>query len=119
MKSDKLDVGFFDDAIFCLSNMVALENHSINSYLQTKKKVFLEIAEMTRKDRSKLLYKLVKENNGEGYCMSKHTLAVGISMKELGNRFLEEKDFEMANELFEKAGLYENLFKLINDKEEK
>lgn len=119
MEGDKKDVGFLQDSVNVLGNMINAENHAINSALITKNDLFLEIAEMIRKDRSEILYSLVKENNGESYCLSKHILASANGLKELGNRLIEKDDKIGAKKMFERAETYEKLFILINQEVKK
>jgi len=68
MKNDKKDVGFIQDALFGLQNLIAAENHAIESYVQTKKDIWLKISRKLRVIRSKILYAITKENNAHAYC---------------------------------------------------
>ncbi len=113
MEKDKKDVGFVDDAILYIQNMIASENHAIESWGETKDDKWLDILKKIRRNRSKMLYKLVPENKGELYCFSKHILVSAVALKELGNRYTESKEDKLAKECFEEASLYEKLFKLL------
>ena len=115
MKDDKKDIGFYDDAIFTLSNLIALENHSMNTFNQTQNEKYLKIAKIVREMRSPILYKLTKANEGELYCMGKHSLASSIGLKELSARKMEENRNVWAKELIEMSVVCENLFKYLND----
>ncbi len=114
MNKDGKDVGFIEDALFGLQNMIAAENHAIMSYAQTKETQWMDIAEYVRKKRSKLLNAITLPNNSQGYCFSKHILAAAQVYKELGNRFMEGRNKELARECFDDAGSFEALFMFIN-----
>lgn len=113
MKNDKKDVGYLDDAILYLQNMIAAENHAIESYVMSKDKMWLDIVTKLRRNRSKRMYELLPESKDERYCLAKHLLACATALKELGNRHLEENEEKLAKECFEEANLYESLFKLL------
>lgn len=113
MKGDKKDVGFIDDAIFYLQNMIAAETHALESYVSTKDEKWIDIAKKLRRNRSKRMYRLIPENQGELYCLSKHLLACSMALKELGNRYTEDDEEELAKECFKESTLYESLFKLL------
>lgn len=114
MKNDEKDVGLVEDAIFYLKNCLAAENHALMSFINTKDKKWLQAMEFIRERRSKLLNSLVKKEQSQIYCFSKHILAMSMASYEVGNRYLESGNSEIAKELFEDAGSYESLFLLFN-----
>ena len=113
MKGDKKDVSFLDDAILYLQNAIAGENHAIESYITTKDENWLDIAKKIRRNRSKRMYELIPEGKGELYCFCKHILACAMALKELGNRYIESNEEDLAKECFEESSLYESLFKFL------
>lgn len=113
--TSKKDVGKIEDLIFALQNLVAIENHATISYLTSKDEKWLDVLNMTRRDRVKLLDKITKKENSHVYCTSKHLLAVITGLCEVGNRYLNSGEKELAKELFEMAGNYQALFLLLND----
>lgn len=114
MKNDGKDVGFYDDAIFALSNLIAAQNHAQNTFNETKNEKYLAIAKLLREIRSRLLYKLTKKNEGELYCLNKHALGGSLGLKECGDRMIESGDLEYAKELYADSLTCEKLFKLMN-----
>jgi len=113
MLDDGKDVDMAEDASFFLQHALAAENHCQMSYMSTKDDVWIEIADMIRGDRSKLMYKLIKESKAQTYCISKHLLAMSQAMKELANRYTELKDTQSVKECLEASKNYEALFRLI------
>src|SRR3989338_3904622 len=86
-EKNELDLSAGEDLSIALMNIVSLEEHSFFSYVKTKDEKFLEILEICRELRKKLLAKIVnKDDNSEKWCMSKHLLASSIRLYETGNR---------------------------------
>ena len=107
------DIGFIDDAIFYIQNAVASQHHAVNTYNQTKKKEYLDVAKYARRRRSKIMERITKAE-GEVYCLTKHLLAMAQAARELGDRMNEEGDDTFSKELYEDAGILESVVKLIN-----
>ena len=115
MQSDGLDVGFTEDALFVLQNMLAAENHAEMSWISTKNDDFIKTKDLVRRDRSKLMYSLIGNAmpNAQIYCLTKHLSAVMQGYKELAARKMETKNEDEAKELLETAGRYESLVRLL------
>lgn len=114
MEKDTKDVGFQSDAMFYLQNAIASEHHALMSYATSKNERWIQLSKMIRENRSKYLYMLVKEGNGQAYCFSKHIMACAMATKELGNRFLEMGKKELAEECFKESSDYEAMFVWVN-----
>lgn len=119
MQNDKKDVGFLQDFIFYLQNAIACEHHCIESYAISGDKLYLEIAYKIRKERSKWMYRYIKESKNQKYCISKHLMACAQAMKELGNRYIETKEKNLSEECFKDSVDCESIFILINEEEDK
>lgn len=113
MKGDTKDVGFIEDAATHLQNCIAAENHALMTHIATKNKIWMDVADMIRRNRSRLLYKMVPEGKGQLYCLAKHVLIMAVTAKELAIRYKEEKKDGEAQEMIEDAANYEALFRLI------
>ena len=112
-EKDELDLSAGEDLSIALMNLVSLEEHSFFSYVKTKDQKFLEILEICRELRKKLLAKLVHKDESETWCMSKHLLASSMRMYEVGNRYLHEKKIDEAKQSYEdSAELYALFWKL-------
>ena len=119
MKGDKKDVGFFEDSVFMLQNLTGAEHHAIESFSSSKDKLWIDLNKIIRKMRSKYLYRITKENNEQGYCLSKHLLASAQGLKELGNRYQEDGDDELAKECFDDSQTVEKIIMIVNDIDKK
>jgi len=112
-EKNELDLSAGEDLSIALMNIVSLEEHSFFSYVKTKDEKFLEILETCRELRKRLLAKIVKKDDSEKWCMSKHLLASSMRMYEVGNRYLHEKNIEEAKQSYiDAAELYALFWKL-------
>lgn len=118
MLNDKKDSGFIDDASSLIQNATSAEYHCQMSWATTKDDIYIEIADMLRRDRSKLMYNLISESKAQNYCIIKHTLTVSQNYKELANRYTEMGLIEQARECLEASGRYEALFRLLRERKE-
>ena len=113
---NELDLSAGEDLSIALMNIVSLEEHSFFSYVKTKEEKFLEILETCRELRKKLLAKIVKKDDSEKWCMSKHLLASSMRLYEVGNRLLHEKKIKEAEEMYnDSAEMYALFWKLNVD----
>jgi len=117
-EKNELDLSAGEDLSIALMNIVSLEEHSFFSFVKTQNEKFLEILETCRELRKRLLAKLVKKDDSETWCMSKHLLASSMRLYEVGNRFLHEKKMEEAKQSYvDAAELYALFWKLNFDKD--
>ena len=115
-EKNELDLSAGEDLSIALMNIVSLEEHSFFSYVKTKEEKFLEILETCRELRKKLLAKIVKKDDSEKWCMSKHLLASSMRLYEVGNRLLHEKKMKEAEETYnDSAEMYALFWKLNVD----
>jgi hypothetical protein len=119
MIGDNKDVGFAEDWIFTVQNLVSAEHHAIESWCQTKDVIFLELNKKLREYRSKLLYMFTPENKSQTYCINKHLHGSAQGLKELGNRFTENGEDGPAKEMFEISQDIEAIIILLNGFEPK
>lgn len=115
MQEDGKDVGLSKDFLFFLKNIVAVEDHALSSYSQTKDKEQLELAMMSRRLRSKWEYRLIKKSKNQIYCETKHLSGVAMALVEVGNRFIETGEIKLAEECFEDSANMEAIVIHIND----
>lgn len=113
MKGDNYDVGFIDDILFGIEHAIGAEEHCKQSFVMDKDERWLDILKKIRRERSKLMYRIVPQANNESYCTIKHMLGWAMSLKEIGDRYLEERKKNLAKECFELAQLLESVVKLL------
>ncbi len=109
-----LDLSAGEDLSIALMNIVSLEEHSFFSYVKTNDEEFLDVLEMAREMRKNLLIKLVKKDEGERWCMSKHLLAASMRLYEVGNRYLHEDKKDEAKEFYKQAAELYGMFWKLN-----
>src|SRR3989338_1666099 len=113
-EKNELDLSLGEDLSIALMNLVSLEEHSFFSFVKTKDEKFLGILETCRELRKKLLAKIVKKDDSEKWCMSKHLLASSIRLYEVGNRLLHENKIDEAKEMYNDAAEMYALFWKLN-----
>lgn len=113
-EKDNLDLSLDEDLSIALMNLVSLEEHSFFSFVKTNNEKFLKVLEITRELRKKLLAKIVKTDDSETWCMSKHLLAASMRLYEVGNRLLHEKKEKEAKEIYKDAAELYGLFWNLN-----
>src|SRR3989338_6077789 len=112
-EKNELDLSVGEDLSIALMNLVSLEEHSFFSFVKTHNEKFLEILETCRELRKRLLAKIVKKDDSEIWCMSKHLLASSMRLYEVGNRLLHEKKMDEARQSYlDAAELYALFWKL-------
>jgi len=118
---DSLDISAWEDLSIGLMNLVSLEEHCFFSYVKTQDEKFLEMLNIVRELRKKLLALIVKKDDeSEKWCMSKHFLASSMRLYEVGNRLLGEGKEKEAKELYkDSAELYGLFWKLNLDSKNK
>ena len=113
-KENELDLSSGEDLSIALMNLVSLEEHAYFSYMKTEDKKFLELLNRVREIRKEHLKKIVKENDAEVWCMSKHLLGSSMRLIETGNKFLKDGKEKEAKKLYEDAFELYSLFWEIN-----
>jgi len=118
-KQDKMDLSSDQDLTIAIMNLVSIEEHFFFSGAKTEKTEYYDMIKDIREMRKELLKKIIKEYEGEVWCISKHLLAASMRLMEVGTKQLGMDKKEEAYDLFNKAyGLYSMFWglnmKLIN-----
>lgn len=116
-KEHKLDLSSGEDLSIAIMNLVSLEEHFYFTGAKTGKNNYYDLVEKVREIRKELLKKIVKEAEGEVWCISKHLLAASMRLIEVGTKYQSQGDKKQAQELFQKAYDLYSLFWGINLKE--
>ena len=112
MEKNTKDVGLKEDLIECLKNLTSIESHAQSSYYISNNSKFLELRDCIRQIRTKWLDLIVKKENSEIWCISKHLLKSISSMEEVAIRLTGTKEGEEANK---DAGLLTGLLFELNE----
>lgn len=115
-KQDKLDLSSDEDLSIAIMNLVSIEEHLFFTGNKTGKPEYFDLLQEARKMRGELLRKIVKDPEGEIWCISKHLLAASMRLMEVGTKQQGMGRKEEAQDLFKKAYDLYSLFWGVNMK---
>jgi hypothetical protein len=115
-KQDKMDLSSDQDLSIAIMNLVSIEEHFVFTGAKTGKSEYYELLNEVREMRKVLLKKIIKEYEGEVWCISKHLLAASMRLIEVGTKQQGMGNKEEAKDLFQKAYNLYSLFWGINMK---
>src|SRR3989339_2017417 len=110
----QIDLSSDEDLSIAIMNLVGLEEHFFFTGAKTGKEKYYDLLEKIREIRKELLKKIVKEPEGEVWCISKHLLAASMRLIEVGTKYYAQNRKEEAKDLFSKAYNLYSLFFGIN-----
>lgn len=118
-KDNKLDLSSDQDLSIAIMNLVSIEEHFFFTGAKTGKPEYYDLLNEVREMRKSLLKRIIKEYEGEVWCISKHLLAASYRLMEVGTKAQGSGKKEDAKEMFQKAYDLYSLFwglnmKLIN-----
>lgn len=115
-KQDKMDLSSDQDLSIAIMNLVSIEEHFVFTGAKTGKSEYYDLLNEVREMRKVLLKKIIKEYEGEVWCISKHLLAASMRLIEVGTKQQGMGNKEEAKDLFQKAYNLYSLFWGINMK---
>lgn len=113
-KEKKLDLSSDEDLSIGIMNLIAIEEHLFFTAEKTGKSSYLDLLNEVRQMRKELLQKIIKDYEGEVWCISKHLLASCMRLMEVGTKELGKGNKKSAEDLFDKAYKLYSLFWGIN-----
>lgn len=113
-KDNKLDLSSGEDLSIAIMNLVSLEEHFFFSANKTDNDNYYNLLNEAREMRKLLMKEIVKEPDGEEWCISKHLLAASMRLSEVGTKYLGKGKKDEAKEMFKKAYNLYSLFWGIN-----
>ncbi|MEK7189233.1 MAG: hypothetical protein AAB671_01915 [Patescibacteria group bacterium] len=113
-KRDKMDLSSDQDLSIAIMNLVSIEEHFFFTGAKTGKVAYYDMIKEVREMRKELLKKIIKEYEGEVWCISKHLLAASMRLMEVGTKQLTMDNKKEAYDLFGKAYNLYSLFWGIN-----
>lgn len=113
-KQKKLDLSSDEDLSIAIMNLISIEEHLFFTAEKTSKKEYYTLLKEVREMRKELLKKIVKDYEGEVWCISKHLLASSMRFIEVGTKQLGKDNKKEAYDLFKKAYQLYSLFWAIN-----
>lgn len=113
-KGEKFDLSSGEDLSIAIMNLISLEEHFFFSYQKTKDEKYMELLSQIREMRKSALKQIIKEYEGEVWCISKHLLAASMRFMEVGTKMQTKGDKEAAKDMFKKSYDLYSLFWGLN-----
>jgi len=113
-KGEKLDLSSDEDLSIGIMNLISMEEHFFFTYNKTKDEKYLDLLNEVREMRKDLLKRIIKDYEGEVWCISKHLLAASMRFMEVGTKALTKGEKKDAGELFQKSYQLYSLFWGLN-----
>lgn len=115
-KQEKMDLSSDQDLTIAIMNLVGIEEHLFFTGAKTGKNEYYDLINEVREMRKDLLKKIIKDYEGEVWCISKHLLAASYRLMEVGTKQLSQGKKDEAYDLFNKAFELYSLFWGVNMK---
>ena len=113
-KGNLLDLSSDEDLSIAVMNLISIEEHLFFTSQKTGKMEYLEVLNQAREMRKDLLKMIIKDYEGEVWCISKHLLGASMRLMEVGTKALTKGDNARAQDLFKKSYDLYNLFWGLN-----
>ena len=113
-KQNELDLSSDEDLSIAIMNLISIEEHFFFTAGKTGKPGYFDLLNTAREMRKELLKKIVKDPEGEVWCISKHLLSASMRLMEVGTKALGQGKKDEAQDLFKKAYDLYSLFWGIN-----
>jgi len=115
-KDHDLDLSSDQDLSIAVMNLISIEEHFFFTGAKTGKDKYYDLLNEIREMRKSLLKRIIKEYEGEVWCISKHLLAASYRLMEVGTKAQGNGKTEEAKEMFQKAYDLYSLFWGLNMK---
>jgi len=109
-KKGELDLSSDEDLSIAIMNLISIEEHFFFTGAKTGKGEYFDLLSTAREMRKELLKKIVKEYEGEVWCISKHLLSASMRLMEVGTKALGQGKKQDAEDMFKKAYELYSLF---------
>ncbi len=113
-KQDLKDLSSDQDLSIAIMNLVSIEEHFFFTGAKLENPKYYDLLKEAREMRKELLQKIVKDPEGEVWCVSKHLLAASMRLMEVGTKQLGMDRKKEAADMFDKAYSLYSLFWGIN-----
>jgi len=113
-KGHQLDLSSDEDLSIAIMNLISMEEHFFFTYNKTKNTKYLDLLNEIREMRKSALKRIIKDYEGEGWCISKHLLAASMRFMEVGTKSLTKGDKADAQDMFQKSYDLYSLFWGLN-----
>ena len=87
-KQDKMDLSSDQDLSIAIMNLISIEEHFFFTGAKLGKTSYYDLVREAREMRKDLLKRIIKEYEGEVWCISKHLLSASMRLMEVGTKQL-------------------------------
>ncbi len=98
-----VDLSMEEDLSIAIMNLVSLEEHFFFTAEKTGKDEYFNLLATIREMRKQLLGMMIKQTEGEVWCISKHLLAASMRLLEVGTKLQGSKKIDDAKDMFKKS----------------
>jgi hypothetical protein len=109
-----IDLSSGEDLSIGIMNLVSIEEHLFFTHQKTNDSKYLDLLNEVRIMRTSLLREIIKDYEGEVWCISKHLLAAAMRLMEVGTKELKKGENKKAEDLFAKSYKLYSLFWALN-----
>lgn len=102
-KANPKDLSSDQDLSIAIMNLISIEEHLIFSGAKTGKTSFYDLVGEVREMRKQLMQKMIREYEGEVWCISKHLLGASYRLMEVGTKQQSMGNTKDTYDLFDKA----------------
>lgn len=113
-KQGGVDLSANEDLSIAIMNLISIEEHLFFTSQKTGKPQYLDLLNEVRTMRAELLKRIIKDYEGEVWCISKHLLAASMRLMEVGTKEEKKGNRKEAWYMFEKAFRLYSIFWAIN-----
>jgi len=113
-KKGQLDLSVDEDLSIAIMNLISIEEHFFFTGVKTGKGEYFDLLNTAREMRKELLKKIIKDYEGEVWCISKHLLSASMRLMEVGTKKLGQGQKQEAEDMFKKAYELYSLFWGLN-----
>lgn len=102
-KDNKLDLSSDQDLSLAVMNLISIEEHFFFTGAKLDKPEYYDFLKQAREMRKELMEKLIKNKEGESWCLSKHLLSASMRLMEVGTKELGRDNKKLAEDFFRKS----------------
>lgn len=114
VEESNLDLSSGEDLSIGIMNLISIEEHLFFTANKTNKDKYYNLLNEIREIRKTLLKELIKDYEGEEWCISKHLLSASMRLMEVGTKALTKGEDDKAKGLFEHSYRLYMMFWEIN-----
>ena len=111
---NNIDLSSGEDLSIGIMNLISIEEHLFYTYGKLRSPKYLKLLNEIRQMRTELMRSIIKDYEGEVWCISKHLLAASMRLMEVGTKELKKGNDKEAEKLFEKSYQLYTLFWGLN-----